>query len=56
MAVRWYLKLSLCDYQACVLCQGANQEKEAGQKPVHGMCTKTGVGVGGEDHMDLPPS
>lgn len=56
MAVRWYINLSLCDYQACVLCQGANQEKEAGQKSVHRMCTKTGVGVGGEDHMDLPTS
>lgn len=56
MAVRWYLKLSLCDYQACVLCQGANQKKEAGPKPVNGMCAKAGVGVGGEDHMDFPPS
>ena len=31
--------------------QTRSQEWEAGQKPVHGMCPKTGVGVGGEGHM-----
>lgn len=27
MAVRWYINLSLCDYQACVLCQGARRKR-----------------------------